>query len=135
MRKLQATTPPNLEQLCLRVQQWRAQRKEPGGRVPQDLWDAAVQVARVRGPAATSKALHFSYYSLKKRMAHAQDDQSAFVEVQMPPVVPACLERNPNGNLVVELVNRHGDRMRIQASDSHGLDVVGLAQTFWSRQS
>ena len=38
------------------------------------------------------------------------------------------------GKAVIELMGRHGERMRIEVAGPTAVDVVGLSQTFWSRQ-
>ena len=53
-----------------------------------------------------------------------------FVEV----AIPAIEARDSRSETVVELVGRHGERMRIVAA-AGALDVVGLVQAFWSRAS
>jgi hypothetical protein len=112
--------------------------------VPEDLWTAAVEVARVEGVHATSKALRFNYYSLKDRLVMADraasspkkaDRLATFVEVQMPSSPPFAPRASAaDGQTVVELVGAGGARMRIDVTGMSNVDVVGLAQTFWSRE-
>ena len=84
-----------LKTLCRRVDHWRKHRSGGRSMVPEDLWTAAVEVARVKGVHATFKALRFNYYSLKDRLVMADraasspkkaDRLATFVEVQMPSV-------------------------------------------------
>jgi hypothetical protein len=136
-----------LEALCRRVEAWRKRR--PGGRspVPEGLWNEAVEVAGVDGIYATAKATRFNYYSLKDRMLVAGSagaltrasgaDGAGFVEVEMPSAAPAGGGREAataDGKAVVELVGPSGARMRIDITGTSGVDVVGLAQAFWSRE-
>jgi hypothetical protein len=114
--------------------------------VPEDLWNAAVGVARVAGVHATSKALRFNYYSLKDRLVRADsaaltqrkaDREATFIEVQMParPSLPSLAPRESavSDKTVVELVGTGGARMRIDVTGTSRVDVVGLVQAFWSR--
>ncbi len=125
----------DLQRLSGRVERWRERREGPRARVPEELWNAAVVVARVEGVHATAKALRFNYYSLKDRVEQAPSEAvdttgeatTPFVEVQMP-----SRDARGDGSTVVELVGRRGDRMRIVARAST-VDVVGLAQAFWGR--
>lgn len=137
-RASEATTDP-LKALCCRVARWRAHRDGGRSPVPQELWDAAVVVARVEGVHATSKALGFNYYSLKGHLVAADraaprkaDRDATFVEVQMPshPSV-APRESASDGKTIVELVGTSGARMRIDVTGTSSVDVVGLAQAFW----
>ena len=112
--------------------------------VPEDLWDAAVEVARVAGVHATSKALRFNYYSLKDRLDRADgaavtqrksDGDATFVEVQMLSLPsPARREPAADDKTVIELVGSGGARMRIDVTGTSRVDVVGLAQAFWNRE-
>jgi hypothetical protein len=132
-----------LKTLCGRVERWRAHRDSGRSLVPQALWDAAVAVARVDGVHATSKATRFNYYSLKDRLVAADsaaqrqkkaDRDATFVEVQMPSRPSVSLrESSACSQTVVELVGTGGACMRIDVTGTSGVDVVGLAQAFWSR--
>ena len=115
-----------------RVERWRRQRGGKRTRIPEALWKAAVGVARVEGVHATCQALRFNYYSLKDRVDTAESG-----EQKEPPAAVAFVDlgRGPLGGgatTVVELVGRGGDRMRLDVSGP--VDVVGLAQAFWSRE-
>ena len=132
-----------LRTLCGRVEHWRKHREGARARVPEELWDAAVEVARVEGVHATCKALRFNYQSLKDRLADRAAPSSkraarlaTFVEVQMPaPASPGSRDSAGSGQTVVELVGTGGARMRIDVTGTSNVDVVGLAQAFWSRES
>ncbi|MFI5284363.1 MAG: hypothetical protein ACHQ0J_14705 [Candidatus Dormibacterales bacterium] len=59
--------------------------------------------------------------------------EPAFVEVVLDP----AREADPAGAVgkaVIELMGRQGERMRIEIAGSTAVDVLGLSQTFWSRQ-
>jgi hypothetical protein len=141
MKRASGAATEQLEALCSRVEHWRAHREGGRSMVPEELWNAAVEVARVEGVHATSKALRFNYYSLKDRLVRADsaaltrrksDRDATFVEVQMPSLAPR--ESAVNDKTVVELVGTGGARMRIDVTGTSRVDVVGLAQAFWSRE-
>lgn len=142
MKRAREATTEQLKALCHRVEHWRAHRDGGRSLVPEDLWNAAVEVARVAGVHATSKALRFNYYSLKDRLVRADgaalpqrkpDRDAAFVEVQML-ALPSRAPRESavEDKTVVELVGTRGARMRIDVTGTSRVDVVGLAQAFWS---
>lgn len=145
MNRASEATAEQLKALCGRVEHWRAHRG--GGRsvVPEDLWNAAVAVARVEGVYATSKALRFNYNSLRDRLIlgdraarrpKRRDRAATFVEVQMPsPASPATrASAAAGGQTVVEFVGAGGARMRIDVTGTSSLDVVALARAFWIRE-
>lgn len=55
--------PPQLQALAQRLKAWRA-RRTPGQRIPEDLWKAAAQLARVHGLSRTATALKLAYYEI-----------------------------------------------------------------------
>lgn len=120
--------------LCERVEQWREHREGSRSRIPEELWTAAVGVARVEGVYATCRALRFDYARLKERVEQAQSEErgrgaaAAFVEL-------GAGQLGGTGKAVVELVGRRGGRMRIDVSGTSSVDIVGLAQAFWSHES
>lgn len=131
------TVSPRLSAAIQRVAQWRELHggNGRGSQIPAELWQEAVEVARVEGVWTTARALRFKYERLKARVDSARPGakrlggghgQPAFVELGMA-------EWSSGGKAVVELVSRHGDRMRIEANGA-SLDVAAVAQTFWSRQ-
>jgi hypothetical protein len=143
MKRAGEATTAQLQALRGRVEHWRAHRDGGRSMVPEDLWNAAVEVARVAGVHATSKALRFNYYSLKDRLVRAdsaalarskpdRDARATFVEVQIPSLAPR--ESAVNDKTVVELVGTGGARMRIDVTGTSRVDVVALAQAFWSRE-
>lgn len=127
----------DLSTLRERVEQWRECRTKRT-RIPEDLWTAAVMVARVEGVYATSRATRFNYYSLKDRLALAETEPrhgcgetiepATFVELVGGQLVGG-------GKTVVEIVGRRGGRMRIDVSGASPVDVVGLAQAFWGHEA
>ena len=82
-----------LEEAKRRFEEWRSNRRGKG-RIPAELWSAAVEVARKEGINRTARELHVAWDDLKRRMpaAGAVPRQPAFVELVTPqlPSVPEC---------------------------------------------
>ena len=117
-----------------RVERWRKRHGGRGSRIPEDLWDDATKVARTEGVYATSRALSFNYERLKDRVGgvkarggSAGDAKPAFVELPVQSL--------GGGGIVVELVGRSGEQMRIHMAGANSTELVGLAQAFWGRES
>jgi hypothetical protein len=131
----------DLAALCERVEQWRKRREGPPTRIPEELWEAAVRVARIEGVGPTSRALHFDHSRLKGRVELTagqergrrgeKSELATFIELGPNPLATAV---GVGGKTVVEIVGRRGGRMRIDVSGS-GVEIVGLAQAFWSHES
>ncbi|MGA7203429.1 MAG: hypothetical protein WBX27_02235 [Specibacter sp.] len=126
------TTSRELVAVRRRVEAWRRGGGGRGTRIPEELWNEAVEVARVAGVYATARALKFNYEGLKERAGQAGDKQSGnlsrFVALELPPV-------NGGAKVVVDLVGRDGEQVRIEVSGASGMEVVALAQAFWKRRS
>ena len=105
---------------------WRGARKV-GTRIPDQLWNLAVQRAVAHGLHRTASVLKLDYYSLKKRVernAAATSATPAFVEFAPPSVTTA--------EYVVEFEDGVGASMRIHLRGCDALDLVALGRSFWS---
>jgi len=115
-----------IDHLQKRFDIWRKSHK-PGTRIPDRLWDSAVQVAQENSLHRTAKALHLDYYGLKKRLDAAgvmQKPVPSFIELHPPAPegIPEC---------VIELETRNGSKMRIQIKGMGAPDLNALSSTFW----
>jgi hypothetical protein len=139
-----------LNELREQVDAWR---KKQGKRtmIPEELWNAAVLVARVDGVWATARATRFNYEKLARLAASVQRPGraggKALAVIDRPrgkqptSVGPAFVELAVStmggavgtGRTIIDVMGRQGDRMRIDVGGV--MDVVGLVQTLWSRQS
>jgi hypothetical protein len=114
--------PAELAELARRFRQWR-QAHAFGTRIPEPLWEAAVELAGRFGISQTSRALNLGYYALKKRVAlHARrgPPRATFVELPATAVGGAC---------VIELQKPSGSRMRIELKGTP--DLIALGRSFW----
>src|SRR6266700_7760629 len=80
--------PDDLLQLSQRLEEWRG-ANPPRTRLPEPIWEAAVEMAQRHGLHCTTKALRLDYMRLKKRLsAGTQPSRStppAFLELLAPP--------------------------------------------------
>jgi hypothetical protein len=153
---MRGRTSQELNKLRQRVDEWRAREGGRGSQIPDQLWNDAVGVAQDVGVWATAKTLRFNYERLKARVNQAGGGEGIAMVRRTEPVERATATRGRHastaskGNAgpsfvalemgqlssgartVIELVGRHGDRMRVELTG--GVDVVGLAQTLWSQQ-
>jgi len=133
--------PEEVAALQRRVEAWRADGGGRGRKIPEELWDAAVAVARTAGLYMTARALRFGYQNLKVRVTRASQTRKRgrtqravasrrpeFVAVTMPPSAGGA-------QMVVALVARDGEQMRMEVSGASAMDMVALAQAFWGRRS
>jgi hypothetical protein len=137
MGRHRAALPASVSRVLVRVERWRA-RGANRGRMPEDLWDAAVTLARTHGVYSVARALRLDYGSLKKRVERSSDSGSGdadnvvrFVELDPRHLVP---ELSPSG-AVVELLDAKGTKLVIRLSARESLDVPALVEAFRRRRS
>jgi hypothetical protein len=111
--------PDDLLQLSQRLEEWRS-ANPPRTRLPESIWEAAVEMAQRHGLHCTTKALRMDYMRLKKRLPGTQPPRSttpAFLELLASPATGTV-------ECVVELESA-GDRMRVSMKGA-ALDWASL---------
>ncbi len=118
-----ATLPRDLLQARGRFEAWR-RRCLGRGRIPQELWQLAVQMAQHHGLRRTASVLRLDYYSLKRRAETAGRERPsrrpAFVE--LPASVPTGKQ------CLFELNHRAGVSMRVQLIGYDTADLEALVR-------
>ena len=150
MRKNDASISNQLNRLAGRLRQWR-NAHPPKTRLPEKLWEAAVQVAGREGIYRTARSLHLDYANLKRRV------EAASASLQTPALLPTSRKRRtapglapPNQpgagrtaptafvelladsiapDCLIELEGAGGSRMRIRMKMSPS-EVVNLVQNW-----
>jgi hypothetical protein len=129
------TEPPQLHLLAQHLKAWRATRT-PGQRIPEELWKAAADLARVHGLSRTSAALKLSYYDLKRRLVAGRIQRrrrltpAPFVEV-----APPALTGGSGGGGTVELVKACGARLTLRLPNASVPDLLPLVHLFLRHRS
>ena len=99
--------PDDLLRLSERLEEWRS-ANPPRTRLPEPMWEAAVEMAQRHGLHCTTKALRMDYMRLKRRLPagtqSARPAPPAFLELLASPTGP--------GECVVELESA-GGKMRV----------------------
>jgi hypothetical protein len=100
--------------------------------MPEELWAAAVAVAREHGVWFVSRTLRLNYASLRQRLGPPPGDGVAgFVEVPPGALVGAMA---PAATAVVELWSKDGARMTVRVEGRGPLDVPALVEAFWRKE-
>lgn len=134
-----------LRQGTARFAEWRRTR-QPGMRIPVELWELAVELARRHGVSRTSQALPVAYYALQERVAAAGETKdgtggvSPAAKIVSPATTPAGkrptfveLPAAPFHTPVecsVELEKPCGAKLRIQVRGSQLPDLTALCRAF-----
>ena len=120
------THPPQLEPLAQRLNAWRAKHRR-GQRLPEELWRAAADLARVHGLSRTSAALRLNYYDLQRRLSGKRVQRKRrlapppFIELA-PPALPSGL--GERGTL--ELIQASGARLTLRLPNATPRDLLPL---------
>jgi len=131
MTRGKSSRVPNVDEVRSRFEQWR-QTRQGKARIPDELWSAAIQVARRDGVHRTAAALHLDGGKLKRRMV-ASDSRSrratppAFVELMASGGVPAG---SGLPAYAIELEGRNG-KLRIHCPGATAADLAELSRALW----
>jgi hypothetical protein len=127
MRRRRSVDTLNLDEVRTRFENWRQNRRGKQ-RIPDELWLAAIEVARRDGVNPTAAALHLDGGKLKRRMVAADSVSGSampptFVEL-MPPTSVDLRE------CTIELEGRKG-KLRIHWKGATSADVAVLSRALW----
>ena len=103
-------------------------RQQRRTKLPESLWQAAVELARQHGVHSVAQPLRLDYMGLKKRLGEPSSHRRkarrpAFVELIAPPA--AALEE-----CVIEFESSRGAKMRIQWKASAPPDWASLLRAW-----
>ena len=126
------TVRPTIEVIRSQFEAWR-RRRHCRGRIPESLWQAAVELCREHSVFAVSRALRLNYNGLKNRVPKARDMGLAvrrrpdlgFVRLDLgaPITLLDCL---------VEMEAPNGAKMRMSFKGTpRDFDLVELSRIFW----
>ena len=118
-----------IDEVRTRFEEWRKNR-EGKSPIPDELWSAAVQLARKEGVNRTAAELHLDGGKLKRLMVRKTTPGKpapAFVELLTPRAVsvPEC---------TIELERRHGT-VRLQLKGASASDLAALSRALWEAAS
>lgn len=111
-----------------RIEEWRATRTKRT-RMPEELWWAATEVARLHGVWFVSRSVGVNYERLRERVESVEehvDDTGGFVELD----TSARFGTGESAEAVVELSRPDGASVKLRIPGVMGFDVIGLARVF-----
>ena len=131
MRSRKSADTLDIDQVRTRFKNWRQTRKGKA-RIPDELWSAAIEVARRDGVNQTATALHLDGGKLKRRMMATgrvpdKTMPPAFVEMMVPQAVGAA-------ECTIELEGRNG-KLRIHWKGATAAELAGLSRALWEAAS
>jgi hypothetical protein len=123
-----------MEGMRQRIRRWRSEHAAYT-RMPEDLWDGAVALARVDGAYAVARDFGVRYETLKRRVeeslagGRAQGMTTGFVELDASEV----FDEGGRAGTVVELSGADGTKLTVRLACGEKLDVAALTGTFLRR--
>ena len=124
------TDSPQFHWLAERLKAWRATRTH-GQRIPEDLWKAAADLARLHGLNPTAAALKLNYYGLERRLSGGRGPRkrpllpTPFVELPSLALAPDLGQRG-----TLELVRASGARLTLRLPNASPKDLLPVVQMF-----
>jgi hypothetical protein len=130
-RKSTSLIPEPIVQLQRQLDQFRSTQQRRT-KLPESLWQAAVELARQHGVYSVAHPLRLDYMGLKKRLGEPSSQRRkaprpAFVELITPH--PAALEE-----CVIEFESSRGAKMRIQWKATAPPDWASLLRAWRDTQ-
>jgi hypothetical protein len=122
------TDPLTVEEVRARFEQWR-QNRQGRARIPDELWSAAIELARRVGVNQTAAALHLDGGKLKRRLTAA----GLVPEKATPPGFVELMAPGPSGvpEYTIELEGRTG-KLRIHCRGTTAADLAELSRPLWA---
>jgi hypothetical protein len=119
--------PEPIVQLQRQLDQFRSIQPHRA-RLPEALWQAAVELARVHGLHSVAQPLRLDYMGLKKRLGEVpvvrkKTSAPAFVELISAPSAPVA-------DCVIEFESSVGSKMRIHWKNSASPDWASLLRAW-----
>jgi len=125
-RKSTPPIPAAIMQLQRQLDQFRSTQPRRT-KLPESLWQAAVELARQHGVYSVAHPLRLDYMGLKKRLGgipiRRRATKPAFVELSAPHATPL-------GEFVIEFESSRGGKLRIQWKASAPPDWVSLLRVW-----
>ena len=127
--------PWQLQPLAQRLKAWRRTRTR-GQRIPEELWKAAADLARLHGLNPTARALRLDYYGLKRRFSDGRVQRkrcvppASFVEL-----APAGLPPGVGEGGTLELLQVSGARLTLRLPHASPKDLLPVVQLFLRHRS
>jgi len=117
---------PNIDEVRARFEQWRQTRRGKSP-IPEELWSAAIEVARRDGVNRTAAALHLDGGKLKRRMMAAK---SVGRKAVPPMFVELMASGTSRSEYTIELEGRKG-KLRIHCQGATAADLAELSRALW----
>lgn len=130
---IKPTVFADIEQVRGDLQEWRRNRKH-GARIPEDLWVAAVKLAKRYRPARIAHELRLDYDGLKQRLKTTPRQG-----ISDPPTQRGFIELFPfapssHCQCTIAIEDRRGAKMKLELKGASAGDVAAVSRALWSAE-
>ena len=129
----ESSTPDlTLSEVMERIEEWRKTPNSPR-RMPEELWDAAVNLTKDYSIHRVSKTLRVNYRALKQRV-HPDNKDSAAIETHSPTFIELGIGQPSSlAECIIEMEDGTGAKMKMHFRGSTNLDLLELGKAFWRK--
>ena len=132
------TFPPikdRLTQLSERMEAWRKDPKK-SRYIPEELWQAAVDLTKDYSIYHISKTLRLNYKDLKNRVKSQMQGDLAIDNSPSPSFIELDIKKTSPSEeqCIVTMEDGNGAKMTIQLQSKRGLDLYELSRSFWKKR-
>jgi hypothetical protein len=127
-----STKTTAIEKVKQRFETWREVRKKRT-KIPEELWQAAVELSSDYPLNKISQTLHLNYSVLKERIVSMKTEKlgvkgavGGFVEVDLG-------RRMSTEEWAFELEDGKGAKMRMRMKGGAGVDLIEIAKVLWGK--
>ena len=128
--KARSESTLTLEEVAEHFEHWRRTKKR-GERIPQPLWDEAIELVETHGVSRVTRTLRLSATDLNKRrgiVGASQPRQTPVAETPFVEVEPVHIPVTDAEAMWMELERPDGMRLRIRPTQ--GVDMLALVERF-----
>ena len=126
MRSRRSVDTLNLDEARTRFESWRQSRRGKQ-RIPEQLWSAAIELARRNGVNPIAAALHLDGGKLKRRMGAANSVSGKAMPPTFVELIAPIIDQH---KCTIELEGRKG-KLRIHGKGATSADVAALSRALW----
>ena len=133
--KKQLVRQSSMKDVTQLFKSWRATKKHKRHRIPDELWDAAVALSDQYTLHQISTTLRLNHTALRDHVSSrtldkdtTDEQQACFYELPSP-------QPSPTSECMIEMDNRHGEKMRMHFVGEVSLDFYALSKSFWAERS
>jgi hypothetical protein len=119
-----------IQPLRQQVEEWR-KHKGSNERMPEPLWEGAIELARVYGVSPVQRILRIDYRGLERRALGIRKPSAKARPVGRPSFIELPSLPARRAEHLVELEDGTGRKLSLKVAAGHLGEVLPLAQAFW----